>query len=102
MLEVLEKWKKQIEDSDAQIERFRDFFNCVECDLIFSFEKLQCEYTKEIAEKIGDTYAHWLNWFWLDNDMGKKELEAGYDGNISPVTGLNALKELIAEGARRY
>lgn len=102
MQEILSKWKRHIEECDLQIERFRDFFNCVECDLIDSFEKLQCEYTKEIADKIGDTDAHWLIWFWLDNDMGKKELEAGYDGNTNPVTGLNALEELIAEGARCY
>lgn len=102
MIEILEKWKRHIDDADLQIERFRNFSSVVECDLIDSFEKMQCEYTRQIAKEIGDTGAHWLLWFWLDNDMGKKELEAGYDGNINPVTGLYALEELIKEGARRY
>lgn len=102
MMKILEKWQKLIAETDAQIERFRDFFNVVECDLIDSVEKLQCEYTQQIAKEIGDTDGHWLLWFWLDNEMGGKELEAGYDGKTNPVTGLNSLEELIAEGARRY
>jgi len=102
MIEILGKWKKHMDDTDLQIDRFRNFFSVVECDLIDAFEKLQCEYTKQIAKEIGDTDAHWLLWFWLDNDMGKKELYAGYDGNTNPVTGLSALEELITEGARRY
>jgi hypothetical protein len=102
MIEILEKWKDAINETDHEIERFRNFFGVVECDLIDVFEKLQCKYTHAIAKQIGDTDAHWLLWFWLDNGMGTKELSAGYDGNINPVTGLNALEELITEGARRY
>ena len=101
MFEILEKWQQTIVETDYQVERLQNFLGIVSCDLTNAYEKLQIEYTHAIAEKIGDTGAHWLLWFWLDNGMGKKELGAGYDGNINPVTGLHALEDLIVEGAKR-
>jgi hypothetical protein len=100
MFEVLEIWQKTILATDEQINKIRNLFNCVECEPIDAFEKLQMEYTRSIAKEIGDHDAHWLLWFWLDNSMGKKGLSAGYDGDINPITGLGALEELILEGLK--
>lgn len=101
MFKILENWAETIKNTDKQIEKIQGVFNFVESDLTDSVYKLQCEYTKAVAKQVGDFEAHWLMWYWLDNGMGSKEMCAGYDGDISPVTGLNALEDLILEGAKR-
>ena len=63
----------------------------------FAFEG----YTKTLAQLIGDTDAEWLNWYWLENDMGRKEHEAGYDGTKKPIRNTADLTELILEERNR-
>jgi hypothetical protein len=97
MIDKLEKWQKTIEETDMQIDRLRDFFGCVDCEFLDAMEKLQCDYTKAVAEIVGDD-SGWLIWYWLDNSMGEYGREAGYDGNLSCIYSLQDLCALIATG----
>jgi predicted choloylglycine hydrolase len=97
MRDLLEKWKANISETDEQIERFRDFFNVFDCEFLHSIEKLQTEYTHQVAQAVGDTRGS-LMWFWLENKMGADELWAGYGVIMKPITGLDALEALIIEG----
>lgn len=40
----------------------------------------------------------WIDWYIYDNEFGKREFEAGYDGNVKPIKCLDDLFELIDEG----
>lgn len=64
-------------------------------DLVFS------AYTRTLAELLGDDEIGHLDWFWLENDMGKAEHEAGYDDDIRPIKTLDDLVWLIEEGNKQ-
>ncbi|MDZ7922728.1 MAG: hypothetical protein U5M23_01425 [Marinagarivorans sp.] len=99
MIKILEKWQKTISETSEQIENVRRVFNCVECDVLNSFERLQVEYTEAIASEVGDS-CEWLLWYWLENDMGALGFDAGYHGNTKPITGLSELEALIIDGKK--
>ena len=50
-----------------------------------------------LAELVGDGY-EWLNWYCFDNDMGKKAYEAGWEGDMRPITQAADLLWLIEGG----
>ena len=58
-------------------------------------------YTKALAQLLGDTESEWLHWYWLENNMGHKELEAGYDKTTKPICHPADLAELILEERNR-
>lgn len=43
----------------------------------------------------------WAIWFMHDNDMGRKGMEAGYDGNLKAIRTTADLYELISESRKR-
>lgn len=57
--------------------------------------KLETEYTNAVAKLVGDT-GDWLEWYWLENNMGAKGMPASRQrGKMKPVTGIRQLLELI-------
>ena len=62
-------------------------------------------YTAQVAHRLGDRAADpcnsWLHWYCWDNDRGAKGGEAGYDGQLIPVRGFDALMTLIDIGSAR-
>ena len=46
--------------------------------------------TLTTAELVGDE-AEWLEWYWLENGMGSKDLSAGYDGQEKHIRSLDDL-----------
>jgi len=59
-------------------------------------------YSAGLARELGDTGDTWLSWFQADNDMGRRGLEAGYDGKLKPIKTLAHLYGLIADGRKRW
>lgn len=51
-------------------------------------------YTKTVEELVGDDYDT-LTWFYLENDMGRKGMEAGYRDDMRPIKTLDDLIWLI-------
>lgn len=58
-------------------------------------------YTKTLAQLLGDTESEWLHWYWLENEMGHKGHEAGYDQTTKTIRNAADLAELILEERNR-
>jgi hypothetical protein len=57
-------------------------------------------YTDTLAQLIGDQ-GDWMTWFYSENAMGAKGLEAGYDKRDQPIKTLAHLAALILESRQR-
>lgn len=62
--------------------------------------RLFAAYTDTLSVEIGD-FCGWLEWFYLENEMGEKCMAAGYDGKVKPIKTLEHLYGLIAESRKR-
>lgn len=51
-------------------------------------------YTDSLAAEIGDL-GGWLDWYFAENDMGKRGHEAGYDGKAKKIKNLGSLFWLV-------
>lgn len=59
-------------------------------------------YTDEVERRLGIHGSGWLSWWHHEDSMGKRGLEAGWDGNMRPIKGLSGLVWLIEnERAKR-
>lgn len=63
--------------------------------------KLFDAYTSTLSVELGDFSGEWLPWFCNENDMGRKGMEAGYDGKFKPIKTLAHLYGLIVEERKR-
>ena len=61
---------------------------------------LWSQYTQTIAVLISDG-GDWLEWYFLENDMGDKGMQAGYDGTMRDIDTLEDLYWLIAQSRAR-
>lgn len=43
----------------------------------------------------------WIEWYRIENSMGERGHEAGFDGELKPIRTLEDLAELLAEDLRR-
>jgi hypothetical protein len=50
--------------------------------------------TKNIKAK---NWIDWIEWFIYENDFGKGNLEAGYDGNMKPIVTIKDLWDVIVK-----
>jgi hypothetical protein len=62
--------------------------------------KLFDAYTSALAVEVGD-FGQWLEWYSAENEMGARGMEAGYDGQTSPIKTLADLYELIDHSRNR-
>ncbi len=58
------------------------------------FYELQNSLTLATAELVGDA-ENWLDWYWMENDMGRKGYPAGPVGATRPIETLDDLLWLI-------
>lgn len=58
-------------------------------------------YTLALGMALGDEFGTWLAWYYMENDMGRKGMEAGYDKKLKPIKTLAHLYALIAEERKR-
>jgi hypothetical protein len=55
------------------------------------------DYINLLSEAVGDD-SDWIEWYVFENEMGKKGMEAGYNGKEEKITNLDQLWGLIQEG----
>lgn len=55
-------------------------------------------YADLLSAYVGDIEDGWIDWYIWENDMGKKRMEAGYDGKLSKISSLKHLYKLIKQG----
>jgi hypothetical protein len=103
VLLLLKKWA----DCHAKINRLSDCVKSVfgsQPESLFS-DGVWCifeQYTEALSLLIGDAGAprneSWLQWYWLENGMGDKGLQAGYNGQLHDIDTLDQLWVLIKQG----
>ncbi|MEN9376000.1 MAG: hypothetical protein RL710_1157 [Pseudomonadota bacterium] len=100
-IELLATWKT---NHDAVESMMNDVEKSIGLDidgpLFFVVWGLFFHYTTAIGELIGD-HGEWLPWFINENQMGKKAMDAGYDGKLRKVKTLEHLYGLISESRKR-
>ena len=46
---------------------------------------------------IGSAAPNWLEWYWIENDMGKKGMQVVTETGERPIVGLETLADLLME-----
>lgn len=98
---TLEAWRGRREALDAQLDALSLLTMAApECPLYSAIEDIWMAYTVSISQNVGDK-AEWLQWYWLERDMGSKPGEvtvSDQDGAETIVVGKNirSLAEVIA------
>jgi hypothetical protein len=96
---ILSEWQTTLEGMDEQVNKLADFLRCgLEAPLFEATSTLADKYTKAIAEKVGDT-SKWLEWYWLENDMGNAGLHAVLAGKETKVRTAGELASVICHVA---
>lgn len=93
-LEMLQEWQKTITATDSQISALRAVLGMSDCALYESIRQMQCRYTESVARNVGDK-SEWLEWFWLENEMGARGHEAGVDDDMRKIKTLDDLLWLV-------
>jgi hypothetical protein len=76
-LALLAEWKEQIERSDAGMRPLTEALGSSgESKPELAMWRLQYAYTQAVAMVVGDQDGH-LMWYSLENDFGRKKLQAG-------------------------
>ena len=55
---------------------------------------LMVSYIEMLASAVGDE-SRWIDWYVFENDCGREKMQAGYDGELKPVTNAQELYDLI-------
>lgn len=94
-IDLLNRWKEVITESSTLIDPVVDILGChPENPISDAVYLLQSEFTKVVAASVGDD-AEWLDWFWLENEFGKRGFEAGFGENLRPIKNIEDLVWLI-------
>ncbi len=97
MLPILHAWQATIRNAEADIERFIDPLKCSPESALYAIPwKLMDAYTNAVAAQVGDKN-EWLAWYWCDNNMGAKKMEAGCNDKRRKIKTLRDLAWLIGE-----
>lgn len=90
-LAILTRWQKAIEEADANFDPVVEILGLIpESPLIEAFWCTQSVLTDTTSDLLNDGNG-WLVWFWLENDMGRKGLEAGTEAEKRPIRTLDDL-----------
>jgi hypothetical protein len=96
-LVALKMWESTINESDSVFDPMIEMMGLhpdgALCELV---GRLQSDLTESVSMAVGDTNG-WLAWYWLENDMGNKGMEAGYNGNLKKIRFVDELLELIEQ-----
>lgn len=95
MIEALQTWESTWKELLKQC----DALSCLTgaefagplFDAIF---KLASEYTKAVAEIVGDD-DEWMEWYEMDNEFGRRGFEAGRNGELRKISCVEDLLWLI-------
>lgn len=92
-LKLLQEWQTTIRDSDKALAALDKAIGVNDGPLKTSIWTMQATYTRAISLIIGDEF-EWLEWFAIDNEMGKRGLAAGATGK--PAKPIKTLAQLLA------
>jgi hypothetical protein len=93
---ALHAWKHTIEQADQRMQPAIDALGLPpESPPWVAVQELQTSLTVMTAAYVGDR-DNWLEWFWVEKDMGCNAMEAGTsDDNVRPIKTLADLRWLL-------
>ena len=99
MIEDLKLWEKKIKYADEVYDSLYKFFQAQPESPVFKalYQSIEA-YTDSLEWALTkNPRSDWLSWYWLENDMGKKGLEAnpGTWDEDRPIKTLKDLEELL-------
>jgi hypothetical protein len=99
-LELLDQWEIRMKEIGSHFERVKNLLGLEpESKTLSLVDELQTEYTKLVAEKVGDD-GEWLLWHWLENKMGENVFDAEFkDGEKIQVETMVDLLTCIEKSA---
>lgn len=87
---MLEAWRGRREALDAQLDALSLLTMAApECPLFSAIEDIWMAYTVSVSQIVGDK-AEWLQWYWLERDMGNKP------GEVT-VSGQNGIEAIVVD-----
>lgn len=93
ILTALTAWKMQIDQSNQVVESIIEpLMLSPESPLYTAIWELQGALIESVAKNVGDT-DEWLDWFYAENRMGKRAMEACPDTG-KPTRKIKTLKDL--------
>jgi len=101
---TLNTWKQSIvciEDKVSSLQRIIDPHP--ESPFIQALHALEMEYTRSVARLVGDDNK-WLEWYWLEIDMGSKEhntVQLNNENDLRNIKTTGDLAQLIYDLANR-
>ena len=97
----LERLIKEIKDFDAEIDKLNEHISAIAPGAVCDFGgRFLDDHIKLLSKYLGDE-GDWINWYVFDNNYGKKQLEAGYDGKVLKIDRISRLWDLIEESKKR-
>lgn len=97
MLPILQSWQDTIKTAEADIARVLGPLGLTPESELYNIPwKLMDAYTNAVSAQVGD-HAEWLVWYWFDNEMGARKMEAGYNSKLRKIKTLRDLAWLIGE-----
>jgi hypothetical protein len=101
ILPILQRWASAINAADKSLAALRHATGLnPEAPLPKAVYALQDIADEWAAERVG-TSPDWFSWYRLENKMGQRGHEAGWDDALRPVRNLRSFAALLAEELRR-
>lgn len=95
-LAALKRWAEAVEAADQHFDAMVDLMGLEpEGPTLTVVYALQGALTNATAELVGDSVGGTVSWYWLDNDMGRKGMRAGRDGDMREIRTLEDLLWLL-------
>lgn len=91
---MLEDWQSAHDNLEAQFDALGKLFDGVTGPLFDASWRVFSNYTKTVAVLLGDKFDT-LEWYWMENDFGRKAMEAGVKGRMRKITDFEELLWLI-------
>ena len=101
ILPVLQRWAETVTAADEALALLASAVGSEpEAPVPQAMYALQGLADEWAAERIG-TSTHWLEWYRLENDMGERGHEAGWEDDMRPIRSLEDFAALLAGDIQR-
>lgn len=96
---ALHAWQHTIEQADQRMKPVIEAMGLPpESPPWVAVQELQTSLTVMTAAYVGDL-DNWLEWYWMENDMGRKAMAAGQKEDMRPIKTLADLRWLLEPAA---
>lgn len=95
-LDLLIHWEEFVNTQESILEKILEAGFAGESSLCSSIMESLDVQTKAFSLLVGDKH-DWLGWYWLENDLGGRGLEAGYKDDMFPIRSVYDLLKIIGE-----